>query len=175
MAISKKKKHDLVDQYKQWLSDSDGLILTHYHQLSVKDIGTLRGAIRESGGEFHIIKNTLAERAFKDHGLEWEEGIFEGPTAMGISFENPSGLAKAIKNFAKEYGTVEIKSGYLEDRLISIEEINQLADLPSMDEMRAKLLATILAPANKLVRTLAEPGRALATVLKSYSEEGAAG
>ena len=174
MAISRKKKEELVEQYQHWLTESDGLILTRYHQLSVKDIGTLRGELRKSGGEFHIIKNTLAERAFQVSGLDWDEGMFDGPTALGISFEDPSAMAKAIKDFASEHGTIEIKSGYLDERLITIEEINQLAELPSMDEMRAKLLATLQAPASKLVRTLAEPAPALAPVPKKYSEEGAA-
>ena len=173
MAISKQQKEELVAQYKKWVEESDGLVLTHYHKLSVKDISDLRREIRESGGEFHVIKNTLAKRAFEESGREWKEGVFSGPTALGISYENPSGLAKALKNFAKEHGTIEIKSGYLAERLVSVEEINALADLPSMAEMRAKLLSTIAAPASKLVRTLAEPGRQVAAVLKSFSEQAA--
>ena len=174
MAISKQQKEELVAQYKKWVEESDGLVFTHYHRLSVKDISDLRREIRESGGEFHIIKNTLAKRAFEESGREWEEGIFNGPTALGVSYENFSGLAKALKNFAEENGTIEIKSGYLAERLVSVEEINTLADLPSMEEMRAKLLSTIAAPASKLVRTLAEPGRQIAAVLKSYAEQAAA-
>jgi large subunit ribosomal protein L10 len=173
LAISKQQKEELVEQYKGWLAESDGLILAHYHKLSVKDIGDLRRDVRESGGEFHVIKNTLAKRAFEESGREWKEGVFEGPTALGISYQNPSGLAKALKDFAKEHGTIEIKSGYLEERLVTVEEINALADLPSMPEMRARLLSTIAAPASKLVRTLAEPGRQLAAVLKAYSEQAA--
>ena len=174
MAISKQQKEELIAQYKKWVEDSDGLVLAHYHKLSVKDISDLRREIRESGGEFHVIKNTLAKRAFEEIGREWKENVFTGPTALGISYSNPSGLAKALKNFAKEHGTIEIKSGYLAERLVTVEEINALADLPSMDEMRATLLSTIAAPASKLVRTLAEPGRQVAAVLKSYSEQPAA-
>ena len=174
MAISKQHKEELVEQYKQWLEESDGLIFTHYHSLSVKDISDLRRDIRESGGEFHIIKNTLAKRAFEEVGKEWKEDVFNGPTAMGISYQNPSSLAKVIRDFSKEFGTIEIKSGYLDKRLVSAEEITALADLPSMAEMQAKLLSTIAAPASKLVRILAEPGRQVAAVLKSYSETGSA-
>ena len=173
MAISREKKVELVEQYTSWLEESDGLVLTHYHGLTVKDINTLRAEVRETGGEFHIIKNTLAKRAWEDVGREWDEHVFNGPTALGVSYENPSGLAKAIKEFSKEYGSVEIKSGYLGERLMTVDEINALAELPTMDEMRAKLLQTILAPANKIVRTLAEPGRQLAAVLKAYGEENA--
>ena len=174
MAISKKQKEELVEQYKVWVKESDALILTHYHKLSVKDIGDLRKNIRESGGEFHIIKNTLAKRAFEESGREWEEGVFIGPTALGISYQDPSGLAKAIKDFATEFGTIEIKSGYLDERMVTVEELNALAELPSADEMRAKMLSTIGAPATQLVRLLSEPGRQVAAVLQAYARQESA-
>jgi large subunit ribosomal protein L10 len=170
LAISKQQKEELVVQYKKWVAESDALILTHYHKLSVNAIGDLRKDIRESGGEFHIIKNRLAKLAFEESGREWKENVFTGPTALGISYENPSGLAKALKNFAKKHGTIEIKSGYLDERMVTVEEINALADLPSMAGMQAILLSTIAAPATKLVRVLAEPGRQVAAVIKAYSE-----
>jgi large subunit ribosomal protein L10 len=171
LAISKQQKEELVEQYKKWVAESDAMVLAHYHKLSVKDISDLRKDIRESGGEFHVIKNRLAKRAFEESGREWKEEFFTGPTALGVSYENPSGLAKALKSFAKEHGTIEIKSGYLAERLVTADEINALADLPSMAEMRAKLLSTIAAPASKLVRVLAEPGRQVAAVIKAYSEQ----
>lgn len=171
MAITREQKEELVEQYKEWLNQGDSLVITRYSGLSVRDIGELRASIREAGGEFHIVKNTLAEIAFDDVGREWDEGFFTGPTAFGISYENPSGLAGAIKDFAEEFGTIEIKGGYLEDRMMSVEEINALAELPTMDEMRAKLLQTIVAPATQLAQILAEPGRQLAGVFKAYSEQ----
>jgi large subunit ribosomal protein L10 len=96
LAISREQKKELVDQYKKWVEDSDAMVLTHYHKLSVKDISDLRKDIRESGGEFHVVKNRLVKIAFKESGREWKEGVFTGPTAMGISYDNPSGLAKAF-------------------------------------------------------------------------------
>jgi large subunit ribosomal protein L10 len=174
LAITKQQKEELVEQYKKWVKECDGMILTHYHRLSVKDISNLRKDIRETGGEFHVVKNSLVKRVFEETGRAWEENAFNGPTALGISFENPSGLAKVLKNFAKEFGTIEIMGGYLAERMVSAEEINALAELPSMPEMQAILLRTITAPASKLVRLLAEPGRQLAAVLKSYSEKESA-
>ena len=171
MAISKQQKQELIEQYKNWLEASDGLVLANYHNLSVNDITELRKEIRASGGEFHVVKNTLAKRAFEESGREIMEGVFSGTTAMGVSYDNPTGLAKALKTFAKANGTIEIKSGYLADRLVTADEINALADLPSLDEMRAMLLSTIAAPASQVVRTLAEPGRQVAAVLKAYSEQ----
>lgn len=174
MAISKQRKEELVEQYKKWLETSDAMVLAYYHRLSVKDISALRKDVRETGGEVHVIKNRLAKRAFEESGREWRDELFSGPTVVGVSYENPSGLAKALKNFAKEHGTIEIKSGYLADRLVTADAINALADLPSMDEMRAQLLSTITAPASQLVRTLAEPGRMVAAVIKAYADKGAA-
>jgi large subunit ribosomal protein L10 len=171
LAISKQQKEELVELYKKWLAESDGLVLANYRSLSVKDISDLRKEIRESGGEFHVMKNTLAKRAFEESGREYQEGIFTGPTALGISYENPTGLAKVLKNFAKDQGKIEIKSGYLADRLMTVEEVIAMADLPSMTELRAMLLSTIAAPASQLVRTLAEPGRSLAAVLQARSEQ----
>lgn len=174
MAISKQQKHELVELYKNWLEKGDAIVVTYYRGLSVKDIGDLRSDIREVNGEFHIIKNTLAQIAFGEADREWEDDYFTGPTALGVSFGNPTGLAKAIRDFAKESNALEIKGGYLENRMMSVDEITALASLPTMEEMRAKLLQTILAPASQLTRLLAEPGRQLAAVLKAYSEEDAA-
>ena len=171
MAISKTQKQELVELYKKWVEESDGMVLANYERLSVNDISGLRNTVRDTGGEFHVIKNTLARRAFEESGREWMEGAFNGPTALGISYNNPSGLAKALKNFAKEFGKIEIKGGYLAERLMSAAEINDLADLPSLAEVQAKLLATIMAPASSLARILAEPGRQVAAVIQSYSEK----
>jgi large subunit ribosomal protein L10 len=171
LAISKQQKQDLIEQYKKWVDECDAMVFTHYHKLSVKDISDLRKNIRESGGEFHVIKNRLAKRVFEESGREWKEDAFTGPTALGLSYENPTGLAKALKGFAKENGTIEIKSGYLAERLVTADEINALADLPSMEDMQAIMLRTILAPASTLARILAEPGRQVAAVIKSYSEK----
>jgi len=171
LAISKQYKKELVELYRKWLKDSDALIVTHYQGLTVKDISELRSGIRAADGEFHVIKNKLAKIVFEEAEREWEKDYFTGPTALGISYGNPSGLAKAIRDFAKESDAIAIKGGYLDDRMINVEKVNALANLPTMDEMRAKLLQTIMAPASQLTRLFAEPGRQLAAVIKAYSEE----
>ena len=171
MAISKQYKKELVELYRKWLEDSDALIVTHYQGLTVKDISELRAGIRAVDGEYHVIKNKLAKIVFEEAEREWEKEYFTGPTALGISYGNPSGLAKAIRDFAKESDAIVIKGGYLDDRMINVEKVNALANLPTMDEMRAKLLQTIMAPASQLTRLFAEPGRQLAAVIKAYSEE----
>ncbi|MBC8506967.1 MAG: 50S ribosomal protein L10 [Anaerolineales bacterium] len=170
MAISKEQKQELVKQYGEWIEESKAVILTKYIGLSVPDLQQLRSDIREAGGEFHIVKNTLAKLAVKNAGLEIETEHFLGDTAFGFAFDDAPGLAKAIVDFADESDFLDIKAGYLGENLVSSDEIIALSKVPPLPVLRAQLLSTILAPATKLTRILAEPGRQVAGVLKAYSD-----
>lgn len=174
MAISKERKRELVELYSQWIEKSQAMILAEYFGLSVKELEDLRIKIREVDGEFHVLKNTLAKLAFEAADLPIPEGFFEGSTAIGFAFEDIPGVAKALVSLSKERDTVKIKGGYLNNQVISANEIRDLANLPPLPVLRAMLLATILAPATQLVRTLNEPARQIAAVLKAYSEQEAA-
>ena len=174
MAITKEQKQELVDNYVNWLDKSVALFLTEYTGLDMKNIDALRGKIRESGGEFHIVKNSLGKVAFKQAGLEIPEQHLEGSTAIAFAFDDAPATAKAITDFAKESDFLKIKVGFLEKQLVGAAEVKALADLPPLPVMRAQLLGVIMAPANKLVRTLAEPARQLASVFKAYSDKEAA-
>ena len=171
MAISKAQKQELVEKYKTWVNESQAVYIAEYLGLTVGDIDALRKNAREVGGEFHIIKNTLGKRAFMDTEMPDAEQFFIGSTAIGFAFDDPPGMAKVLAEFAKEHEALKFKVGYLDKELLSAEQISALAKLPPMPVMRAQLLSTILAPANKLARVLAEPARGLASVIKAYSEK----
>ncbi len=170
MAISEKHKQELVAEYQEWLGKSRAVILTEYTGLTMKDVDNLRGKIREAGGEFHVIKNTLARLAFEQAGLPVPRELFEGSTAAGFAFEDAPAMAKVMADFAKSAEFVKIKGGYLDNRPISVKQVIALAELPPLPVMRAQLLGTILAPASHLARTLAEPARQLASVFKAYAD-----
>lgn len=170
MAISKEKKEELVSQYVDWINNSRALILTEYKGLTMKDLDEIRQKARDTGGEYHIVKNTLGEIAFRNAGLKIQEGTFIGTTAIGFAFTDAPGMAKVIADKAKESDFIRLKCGYLNKEIISSAEIVELAELPPLPVVRARLMGTILAPANKLVRTLAEPARQLTAVVKAYSE-----
>lgn len=174
MAISKEHKREVVEQYFEWMEQSQALFVAEYQGLTMKDLDELRSKIREAGGEFHIIKNTLGKLAFEKAGIAFEEEQFTGSTAMGFAFEDAPALAKAMTNFAKSNDFLKVKGGYLNRAMISAAEVKALAELPPLPVMRAQLLGTILAPATQLVRILAEPGRQVAAVLKAYAEKDAA-
>jgi large subunit ribosomal protein L10 len=174
LAISKKRKTELVNQYVAWVDKSQAMFLTEYTGLSMKGIDDLRAKVRDVGGEFHIIKNTLGEVAFNSAGLELPKEYFQGSSAIVFAFQDAPETAKVLADFARTSEFVKIKGGYLERNPISAEEVKSLAELPPLPVMRAQLLGMISAPASKLVRTLAEPARQVASVLKAYADKDAA-
>ena len=171
MALSKERKKELRDQYRDWAERSKALFLAEYTGLSMKQFDELRASLREVGGEFHVLKNTLGLRAFKDAGLEVDEALFTGSTAVGFAFEDSPATAKALADFAAPLDFVKIKGGYLERNAISAAEIKALADLPPLPVLRAQLMGVLQAPASKLVRILAEPGRGIAAAVRAYAEK----
>jgi large subunit ribosomal protein L10 len=174
LAITKKKKQDMVAQYGEWLEKSKALVLAEYTGLTMAGVDALRAKVREAGGEFHIVKNTLTKMALRDAGMEFEGEHLTGSTAIGFAFEDAPALAKAMTEFAKESEFIKIKAGYLDKSLVSADAVKALADLPPLPVMRATLLGTLLAPASQLVRTLSEPGRQVAAVLNAFAQKDAA-
>jgi large subunit ribosomal protein L10 len=174
LAISKERKEELVQQYIDWANQSQAMFLTEYRGLNMKQVDELRAKVRDSGGQFHIVKNTLGKVAFEKAGLEAADRILVGSTAVLFAFENAPDMAKVISEIARTSDFVKIKGGYFEKRLISAEDVKALAELPPLPVMRAQLLGTIMAPATKLARTLAEPARQLAAVIKAFADKDAA-
>jgi len=173
LAISREQKKEIVAQYQEWMDKSQAIIMTHYIGLTMKDMDALRKKVRDAGGEFHVLKNSLCKLALQNAGLELVEEHFEASTAAGFAFEDAPGLAKAMTDFAKEVEFLKIKGGYMEENPVSAAEITALAELPPLPVMRAQLLSTILAPASQLVRLLSEPGRQVAAVLQAYADQEA--
>lgn len=174
MAISKERKNELIAQYDQWMKNSRAMFLAEYTGLGMKDIDVLRGKIREVGGEFHIVKNTLGIRAFEQAGMEIPENFFTGSTAIVFAFEDAPATAKAVMEYIRTTEFLKVKGGFLGKNQIDANAVKSLADMPPLPVVRAQLLGTILAPASKLVRTLVEPGRQIAAVVKAFSESESA-
>lgn len=170
MAITKERKNELINQYTEWLQQSKALILTQYVGLTMKEIDALRAKVRENGGEFHIIKNTLAKRAFEQAGLAIQEEVLEGSTAIVFAYNDAPSMVKTVTEFVKGSDFLKIKAGFLEKQALSSDDVRALAELPPLPVVRSQILGMLLAPASKLARTLAEPGRMIAAVIKAYAE-----
>jgi large subunit ribosomal protein L10 len=174
LALSKQQKKEIVEQYKNWLNNSESVILMEYTGVSMKEIDEIRTQVRESGGEFHVIKNTLAKLAFEANGYKVPEGMFVDSTAASFALTDPAATAKALQDASKGLEAIKIKGGFMGAEVLDIAQVKALADLPPLPVVRGQLLGVLQAPAGKLVRTLAEPARSLAAVLQSFSEKSQA-
>lgn len=174
MAITKERKEQVIEQYQDWLKKSQAVILVEYTGSSMKVMDNLRAKIRESGGEFHVVKNTLARRAFANSGMELPADILVKSTAISFAFTDPALTAKALADATKGNEFVKVKGGFMAGQKLSAAQVKSLADMPPLPVMRAQLLGMLQAPAGKLVRTIAEPARGLAAVVKAFSEKAPA-
>lgn len=173
MAFTKQHKNKMVAQYVEWLRQSQAVFVLNYSKMTMKDIDTLRAKAREAGAELHVVKNTLMKLALDEVGIQ-DKAVFDGASLVGFAFSDAPALAKVLSDATVKSEIFAIKGGYLGNQPLTVAQVKALADLPPLPVMRAMLLGTISAPASKLVRTIAEPARGLAAVIKAYSEKGAA-
>lgn len=174
MALSKQKKEEVLNQYKQWLENSQSVILVEYTGANMKEMENIRAQIRESDGAFHVVKNTLVKLALEAGGYTIPEGLLENSTAATFAFSDPAGTAKALTEASKGLDAIKVKAGYMGKELLDAAQVKALADLPPLPVVRGQLLGVLQAPAGKLVRTVAEPARSLASVFQAYSEQAQA-
>lgn len=174
MAISKQRKEEVLAEYSDWLKRSQAVILVEYTGVRMKDLDNIRAKIREAGGEFHIVKNTLARRAFKESGISLPDDMFVKSTAVSFAFTDPASTAKALNDATKGIEFVKVKGGYMSGQTLGPAQVKALAEMPPLPVVRAQLLGVLQAPAGKLVRTIAEPARGLAAVIRAFSEKAPA-
>ena len=171
MAVSKERKEEVLATYADWLKKSEAVILVEYTGVKMKDLDNIRAKIREAGGEFHVLKNTLARRAFASNGMNVPADFLVKSTAVSFSFSDPASTAKALNDATKGNEFVKVKGGFMSGQVLSAAQVKALADMPPLPVVRAQLLGVLQAPAGKLVRTIAEPARGLAAVIKAFAEK----
>ena len=170
MAFSKEKKSDLQAQYQSLLKSSQAAFVVGYKGMTMKDVDTLRAKVREIGGEVHVVKNTLALRALKEAGMP-DTDYFDGTSLIGFAFNDSPAIAKVFAEAASKTEIFTVKGGFLGTEVLNADQVKALASLPPLPVMRARLLGLLQTPATQLVRTLAEPGRRVAYVIKAHSEQ----
>ena len=171
MAITREKKEDILNEYVEQLKDSEAIIITGYRGMKVTDIQQLRARIREADGSYAVVKNTLARRALKENGWPDLDEMLTGPVGIGFCHHNVPGVAKAITDFAKKNEQISVRGGVMGVRVIDENAVKRLADLPSIEVLRAQLLGLINAPASRLVGVVAGGVRQLVNVVNAYAEK----
>ncbi len=171
MAFSKKEKEQIVSQYGEWLDKSKGVFILSYSKMRMPDVNAARNRLRQEEGRLHVVKNRLFTRALEEKGYNFDPKFWENNNVVVFAFEDAPGVAKALSEVLKNNQIFDVRGGYLDKESLSVVQVKALAELPTMPVMRATLLGTILAPMNQLVRTLAEPARGLAAVIRANSEK----
>jgi len=171
MAVSRAKKSEQVEKLGKDLKNVSSLIVTTYSKLSVAQDYELRKTLRGSGAKYAVVKNTLAERAAKGTKVEGVLKDLSGITSIAYTQGDPVALAKALSKYAKDNPEFTFKAGVVEGRVISIKEIQALATMPAKEEIYAKLLFLINAPAQRLVTAMNAVGRNLAVVVNQGVKE----
>jgi len=169
LAFTKEEKTKMLEQYEDWLVRSRAIFMLEFTKMNMKEIDSIRAKARESGAEMHVVKNTIFSLALDRVGAEKKEEL-ELTTLVGFAFEDAPALAKIVNDAART-DIFKVKGGLLGKQAISINDIKALADMPPLPVLRAQILGVLMAPASKLVRTINEPARGLAAVVKAYSEK----
>lgn len=171
MSKAKDQKALVVREVVENLSSSNGVLVTEYRGLSVSELTELRQQLRPLGGKYKVYKNTLVKRALSDAGIHGLDKILEGPTALAFAEKDIVSLAKVLKEFSKNYPALLVKGGLIEGEFIDQRAALQLADLPSKEEMLARLAGGLKAPLNRLAYGLSALPRQLAFGLKALVEK----
>lgn len=172
-SVDRAEKSQLVETLATVFQDTGVIVVAHYSGLTVAQMTALRGKMREAGGGVRVAKNRLVKLALKGTDAEPISDLFEGPTVIAFS-KDPVAAAKVATDFAKANEKLVIRGGAMGRTALDAEGIKALAALPSLDELRGKLVGLIVAPATKVARVLNAPPTQLARVLSAHAEKSAA-
>ncbi|HER26708.1 MAG TPA: 50S ribosomal protein L10 [Rhodospirillales bacterium] len=167
------QKEDLVAAMHQTFDDAAMVVVTHYSGLTVAELGVLRGQMREAGATFKVTKNRLTRRAIDGTKFSGLSDMFIGPTAIAYS-DDPVAAAKATVNFARKNDKLVVLGGALGEELLDVNAVKALAALPSLDELRAKIVAMLATPATRIAGVLQAPAGQVARVIGAKAAQGEA-
>ncbi len=166
------EKQSISQEYVARLNASPFFIVVEYTGLKVGPITELRKRLVKAGAEMHVVKNSLFRLAAKEAGLGEFNGALAGQLAVVTGQKDVSAAAKTVKTFQKEFEKPKIKFGYLNNQRLEAKDILSIADLPSLDVLRAKLVGLINTPATRLAQIIQTPAIQLVRVLKAKAEKG---
>ena len=167
----KSEKEALIKEMNDKFVRAKSVVITEFKKVDVETVTKLRKKLRDGGVEYKVLKNTLARRAAKGTSYEQIADDFVGPVAASFSYGDVVAPAKILTEFIKDLENFKLKSGVVDGKKLSAKDVQTLAKLPSLNELRAKLLGMLNQPAGKLVRTIAEPGAKLARVLAAKADK----
>ena len=168
--MNKDKKKMYIEEMKNFFQKTNSIFVTHYQGLTVKQIDELRSEMRKHGILFKITKNRITKLALEGTKYKKLENLFNGPTAVAFS-EDAIKSAKILTKFAKANSNLKIIGGIIEEEPLSLEEVANIATLPTLDEARSKISAILKAPAQKIISILLAPGSKIAILAHAKAKK----
>jgi large subunit ribosomal protein L10 len=169
--LKKSDKELLVQELTEKISKMSALFLASYKGMTYEELSNVRNSIKSDGDDFRVVKNRLLKIALQNNNIEGLDEYLVEPTACAIVFGDPASVAKKFKKFAKDFKQFDIKAGFFENTPLAKEDVIALADLPSREELLAKMLGSLTAPARNFVSLLANIPRSLLNVLNAIKEK----
>jgi large subunit ribosomal protein L10 len=171
--VNRSEKEELVASLHQTFEEMSIVVVTHYTGLTVAEMGDLRGQMREAGAGFKVTKNRITRLALEGTKFSGLNDLFAGPTAIAFS-EDPVAAAKVAVNFSKANEKLVVLGGALGEEMLDVDSIKALATLPSLDELRAKIVGMLNTPATRIAGVLQAPAGQVARVISAYGQSEAA-
>ena len=168
--MNKEKKKTYIEEMKKFFTSTSSIFVTHYQGLNVKQLDLLRDEMRKHGILFRITKNRITKIALQNTKYKKLENLFTGPTAVAFS-EDAIMSAKILTKFAKKNPNLKIIGGIIEEEPISVEEVEKISTLPTLDEARAKIASILKSPVQKLLSILLAPGSKIAILALEKSKQ----
>ena len=165
------EKASIVSDLAEKLNRSPFVLVTNYQQMKVDQFGDLRNRLAPAGAEMRVVKNSFLKRAMSNSGLPDVADKLSGQTAIVVGEKDVAPVAKILKAFATEFKIAALKIGVVDKSVLSVKEIEALADLPTREVLLAQFLGLLMSPATKLVRLLNEPAASLARLLNAKAQK----
>jgi len=171
--VEKAKKAEVVEDLNQVFAKAGSVVIAHYSGMTVANMADLRSRMRAAGASFQVAKNRLAMRALKGTPVEGIAHLFKGPTGIAVS-NDPVAASKVAVAYAKDNEKLVILGGAVGTTVLDANGVKALATLPSLDQLRGKIVGLLVAPATKIAGVVAAPAGQLARVIGAYSKKDAA-
>ena len=171
--MDRAQKQESIEALKGVFADAGAVVVTHYSGLTVAEMTDLRGRLRQEGASFKVVKNTLAQKALAGVAGEAGDALFKGPVAIAFG-PDPVSAAKVATQYAKDNDKFLVIGGFMGEQVLDKASVTALASLPSLDQLRAKLIGLLQAPATKIAGVLQAPAGQIARVIGAYAAKDAA-
>ncbi len=171
--MDRAQKQDAIETLKSDFAGAGAVVVTHYMGLTVAEMTDLRGRLRQEGAQLKVVKNTLVKKALDGSIGEQGDALFKGPVAIAFA-PDPVSAAKIATEYAKGNDKFTVIGGFMGEKVLDKASVTALATLPSLDQLRAKLIGLLQAPATKVAGVLQAPAGQLARVMGAYAAKDAA-